>query len=379
VPAAVVLFVILAVGVGSAAGVSSGSSGSSGRSALRPANGWCEARPNGAWRSALANGVVGLSRKASIVPLAADGDGRSFFATIHTPSFSGVARINAHTGRVTRIKRFPDPAKDQAWGSFDGRWLLWFEGHSFYNLGDFTVFAWDSRTARVVKIGAGWQESQGRFRWSSWRHPYVRNGVATWEQASGPNRRGDVHVFDLATGRDRIVRHGYAHGPILVGDRLVVWPESARLHGPTRMHAADARTGRPATVPLAVRGLRGIPAATFITDGGAIVYAADSFRSLWWSPSPSVLPMRLVRVGYADNVDNSLQVAGRYVFFSISPYAYLADTVTRRYIEVSGGGLGLVNDKALVLVPPSNRKAIHLITDVMFLPLASLPPIPRCR
>jgi hypothetical protein len=368
--AALALFVVLTIGVGSGTSVSSGSNV---RSAVLPANGWCEAQPNDAWRSALTNAVVGLSRRASIVPLAAGGDGRSFFATIHTRTFSGVARISAQTGRVTRVKRFPDPAKDQAWGSFDGRWLLWFESHSSYNLGDFTVFAWDSRTARLVKIGTG----GGRFRWSSWRPPYVRGGLATWEQASGPSQAGGVHVFDLASGRDRIVRHAYAGAPTFVGGRLIVWPEAPRFRGPTRMHAADARTGRPAAAPNAVRTLHGIPAATFVTDGRTIVYPGDS-TSLSWSPSPSVSPKLIAQVGNGDHVDNSVQVAGRYIFFSVSPHAYLADTITRRYIEVSAGGLGLLSEKAFVLLPPSGKKASHVVADVLFLPLASLPAMPRC-
>jgi hypothetical protein len=57
---------------------------------------------------------------------------------------------------------------------------------------------------------------------------------------------------------------------------------------------------------------------------------------------------------------------------------YLADTVTRRYMQVSAGGLGILNDKALVLLPPSGQKAGHVIADVLFLPLASLPAMPSC-
>jgi hypothetical protein len=344
---------------------------------LRPASGWCEARPNAAWRSALARGVVGVSRKVSIVPLAA-GDDRSFFATIHTSSFAGVARINAQTNRVTRIKRFPDAARDQAFGSFDGRWLVWVETHSLYELNDFTVWAWDSRAERLMKIGAAGQGPQGSFWWSYSLHPAVRDGLATWEQGSGPNGIGDIHVFDLANGRDRIVRHGYAKGPVFVGDRLVVWPESARRHAPTQMHGADARTGRTARVPTAFRGLHGISAAVFATDGTAIAYPTGDYASLWWSPSPALSPMRLGGVGSGDRFDNSVQIAGRYVFFSVAPRAYLADTVTRRYLQVSAGGWGRLNEKAFVLLPPAKVKAGHPITDVLLLPLASLPPIPYC-
>src|SRR5204863_10594 len=96
-----------------------------GDSPLRPARGWCEARPNAAWRAALEHGVVPLSRTASVVPIAPARDSRTFFAEIWSSSFSGVARIDARTSSVTPIKEFTDPVNDQALGNFDGRWLVW--------------------------------------------------------------------------------------------------------------------------------------------------------------------------------------------------------------------------------------------------------------
>ncbi len=74
-----------------------------------------------------------------------------------------------------------------------------------------------------------------------------------------------------------------------------------------------------------------------------------------------------------------VEIAGRYVSFGVAPHTYLADTVTRRYVQISRGGWALIDRKSLVLAQPSPQKANHAISDVIFLPLASLPPIPPCR
>jgi hypothetical protein len=81
----------------------------------------------------------------------------------------------------------------------------------------------------------------------------------------------------------------------------------------------------------------------------------------------------------ADHVDSSIQVAGRYISFGVASETYLADTTTHRYIEISPGGWTRVDTTALVLVRPSPKKASHPISEIIFLPLESLPPIPDCH
>ena len=337
---------------------------------------WCESRPNAAWRKALDRGVVALSRRASVVPLALANNGRSFFASLNTKAYSGVVRIDARSSRYAKIKRFSDSVSDQASGDFDGRWLVWAEYHSLYDPDDFSVWSWDSHTDRLRQIGSAARSPSGEFWPSAWQAPVALAGYATWEQGSGPYL-GDVHVVDLARGRDRIVRRGHVGGSFLTNGPLVVWPESMKPGALTIMRTANARTGRSAAAPPALRSIRGGLAP--VTDGEALAYTMDGWTSLWWSPSLRTKPRIVVssRVGYP--VDNSVQVAGRYVFFGIQPRSYFADATNGRYLKINEGGWARLDAKTLVLLKPSAKKAIHGLSDIVFLPLKSLPPIPPCR
>ena len=49
-----------------------------------------------------------------MLPIVGAGDGRSFFAQLYSPAFSGVVRVEARTSRVKRIRRFPNARDDQA-------------------------------------------------------------------------------------------------------------------------------------------------------------------------------------------------------------------------------------------------------------------------
>jgi hypothetical protein len=338
---------------------------------------WCKASPNAAWTRVLASDLVALSRHASVVPLALAADGRSFFASLESKAFSGVVRIEARTSRVTRIRRFPNAANDQASGSFDGRWLVWAEYHSLTVVDDFTIWSWDSKTGDVSQIGAAARSPSGMFWPSPLRHPEARGGQATWTQGIRDDGLGEVHVVDLAGGSDRIIRRAYAGGSLLAAGGLVIWPESARPGAFTVMAAADAASAQLVEVPRALRGVRGLlwPA----TDGTAVAYPSANFSRLWWSPSLGAPPRRVFisRIGYPIGVP--VEISGRYVSFGAAPHTYLADTVTGRYVEISPGGWALVGKKSMVILQPSVHKASHSISDVNFLLLASLPPMPPCR
>jgi hypothetical protein len=335
------------------------------------------ARPDSAWKRILNGHVVRLSRRISIVPLAVANDGRSFFAEINSKAYSGVIRINALSSRYKKIKRFSDPVNYQASGDFDGRWLVWAEYHSLYDPDDFTVWSWDSRTGRLRELGAATRSPSGNFWPSALQAPIVHDGYATWEQGSGPNGLGDVHVVKLATGRDRIVRRGHTGGPFLVNGPRVIWPESMKAGALTIMRTVDARTGLMVATPPALRNLRGgiWPAS----NGKSLMYATDIQKSLWWSPSLEVRPRRIFRTrGYNLLKIPLNEIWARYTSFSIPYRTYLVDTVAGRYVRISPGGWAITGPKALVLLTPSAKKANHAITDIFFLPLKSLPPIPPC-
>ena len=337
--------------------------------------GWCRAPQPASWRSVLARHVVSLSRRAAVLPIVGGGDGRSFFAQLYSPAFSGVVRINARTSRVTRIRRFPSARNDQADGSFDGRWFIWNEYHSLSDLfADFTTFAWDSRSGRVTQIGAAKRDPDGQFWPGIWRQPDVRGGLATWTQGSRPDGESEVHVFDLVKGVDRIVRHGHAQGSFLVAGPTVVWPESLAPGQWTRLLAANPRTGASVPPPPALAGLRGISA--LFTDGSALAYPSAKFTSLWWAPSLSARPVRVFKPA-GDYVDNGVRIAGRYLTFSVTGRSYLVDTRVRRYMLLGGDGVA-IDRRALIVSSWTKRKALHPRNRIMFVPIRSLPRLRRC-
>lgn len=339
---------------------------------------WCEAQPNKAWKKVIDGGLVALSRHASLVPIAPANDGRSFFASIWSKPYSGVVRIDAGRSRYTKIKRFPNPINDQASGSFDGRWLVWTEYRSLSDPGDFTVWSWDSRTSLLRKIGAAVRSSSGEFWPSVWQEVVALDGYATWEQGAGPNNVGDIHIVDLESGRDRVVRHGHPAGSFLIAGPLVVWPESMKQGALTVMRAVDAKTGRPVTTPPSLRSTRGglIPA----TNGDAISYATGEWRSLWWSPSLKTTPRRVFSSQIGSAIENPIYVTKRYVSFAVWPEDYLADTLNGRYMQINSPGGGVyLGETSLVISKQPTKKAIHPIIETVFLPLRSLPPIPPCE
>jgi hypothetical protein len=321
---------------------------------------------------------VRISRTTALVPWTLAHDERSFFASVYSEGFSGVARINARTNRMTRIKAFPDPLSDQADGAFDGRRLVWHEYHGFASLDDFTTWAWDVRTREVSQIGAATPTPGGGFWESPWRGPDVRGGIATWAQGVGPDGLTAVHVHDLRSGRDLVVRQGHAQGSFLLAGRLVVWPESPTRGAETKMSAASALTGAPVPTPRALRRLRGV--SGLATNGRRIAYPDAAFRSLWWASSLTSKPQEIVAARGLNYIDNSVAIGGRYIGFGMQPRLFVADTKTRRYLEITGhGGYTEVDRTALLVTYTKASKALEAPARVAFIPLRDLPPMPACR
>ena len=317
-----------------------------------------------------------LSRTTSLVPWTLAHDGRSFFATVRTTGFSGVARVNAKTGELVRIKSFSDPANEQADGAFDGRWLVWDEYRGFSSFDDFTTWAWDSRTGELRRIGAAKRGPSGDFWGSPWRAPDVRAGIATWAQGSGPDEATELHVYNLRSGRDTVVSGRHAQGSFLIHGHRVAWPESPYRGAETKIYVASS-TGRPLPVPPALRGLHGV--SGLATDGLRIAYPTAPYRSLWWSPSLARAPERIVTALHADHVDNSVQIAGRWIGFGIQPRVFVADTKTRRYIEITGhGGWTRLDARSLLVLYATGAKALDARGPIAFVPLRDLPPLPAC-
>jgi len=330
-----------------------------------------------AWRRVLSRHIVARSRTVPLVPLVLAHDGVSFFASAYLPRFSGVARINTRTGRLTKVKAFRDRRFDQAWAAFDGRWLVWNEYHGFDGFNDFTTWAWDTQGRKLTRLGAAVRGPAGQFWESPWRGPDIRDGMATWVEGVGPDQRGDVHTYNLRTGRDLVVRHGHPGGAFLLDHHIVVWAEASARGVPTALHAASALTGAPVRLPPALRTLRNVTGLQ--TDGNRIAYPNASYKSLWWSPSPRAQPSEAVATRHLQHVDNSVQVSGPYVAFGIYPRVFVADTRLRRYVEVSThGGSALVDSTDLLVTYGPVKKALHPRLRMSFVRMHDLPPMPAC-
>jgi hypothetical protein len=341
---------------------------------------WCEAPLNAAWKRVLRKRPVSHPSHESVGALALANDDRSFFGETH----SGIVEVDAAKGRYTEIKPLAGSGNIPVIiGSFDGRWLVWTEYHSRsenFDPSNFTVWSWDSHTDRLRRIGAAARSPSGQFWASAWQGAVALDGYATWEQGSGPDSRGEIHVVDLKSGRNRIVRRGHPVGSFLVRGRsgaLVIWPESMKRGVLTVMKAADAKTGRPVATPTALKNVRGglVPVTG---GGGAIAFTTDNWKSLWWSPSLDVAPRRVFTTRNGDPIDFGVTLTGRYLSFTVWPKAYLADAPSGRYIEIKPGASTYLGKKSFALGKPPKTKASP-ITDLVFLPLKSLPPIPPCK
>jgi hypothetical protein len=300
------------------------------------------------------------------------------FAEVHSAEFSGVARIDTGTNALTKIKAFPDPEYTQAWGAFDGRWLVWNEYHGYDNFNNFTTWAWDTQAKELSRLGAATQGPDGQFWESPWRGADVRDGIATWVQGVGPDQLGEVHAYDLRRGRDLVVRRGHPGGAFLLAHHIVIWAEASAPGVPTKMHAASAVTGGSVPLPQALRTLRNVTG--LYTDGNRIAYPNAPYRSLWWSPSLRKKPHKVVGTRHVfEHIDNSVKVGGRYVGFGEQPRVYVADTRTGRYVEVSKNlGFVFVNSAALLVAYGGGKKVLHPILRMAFVPLRVLPPMPGC-
>jgi hypothetical protein len=322
--------------------------------------------------------VVPLSRTTSLVPWTLAHDGRSFFATVYSRRFSGVARISATRKALTRIRAFPNPRNDQADGAFDGRWLVWSEYHGFESFNDFRVWAWDSRTGEVHQIGAATQAPNGGFWESPWRQPDVREGVATWVQGSGPDQLTEVHVYDLRANAGRVIHSGHAQGSFLLAGHLVAWPESPSRGATTRMHVVSVLTGDPAHAPATLLGLRGV--SGLVTDGRRIAYPNSTYKSLWWAPSLRSTPREIVGARGVNHVDNSVQIGGRYLGFGIQPRVFVGDTKSRRYLHITNhGGWTRIDSRSMLVLYSTRSKRLSAIARIAFVRLRDLPPMPACR
>jgi hypothetical protein len=324
-------------------------------STARPALVFCQTTPVSSLRSALARSVPG-SRSAEIQPLGVSADARQVYVSAWTPGFSGVAALNPATGGLRKIRAFADPATDQADGSAGGRWLAWAQTYSLSSLDRFTMYAWDSVTGHLLRLGSSIAGPGGTAWPSPWHAPAVSGHYAAWAQGYGPGGLVEIRLADLQTGRVTTIRGGHTQPPFFDGS-LVVWPESDAPGTQTTLRAWSLTSDRLAPLPSALRKVHGTEFV--VTDGIRTAYLSPSLTQLYYSPrqdQSARLTLQLpAGVDFSD-----LAMAPDALAWTTSRATYLASTRTGAFTRVTPSyGYATGSGSVVLVTDAPGQKAAH--------------------
>jgi hypothetical protein len=323
--------------------------------AAAPALTFCPAPAASPLRTALARVVPG-SGHAEIQPLGVSADARDVYVSASTPGFSGVAELNLSTGRLRQIQAFADPAKDQADGTADGRWLVWAQTYSLSSLDRFTMDAWDSAAGRLLRLGRSIAGPGGAPWPSPWHAPAVSGHYAAWAQGYGPGGLVEIRVANLQTGRVTTVRGGHTQPPLFDGS-LVVWPESDAPGTQTTLRAYSLTQRRLVPLPAALRGVHGTEFV--VSDGTRTAYLSPSLTRLYYSARQDE-PARLALSLPAGATFADLALAPGALAWTTSQATYLASTRTGAFAKVTPRfGYATGSGSVILVSDAPSQKAVH--------------------
>src|SRR5262249_31963276 len=145
----------------------------------------------------------------------------------------------------------------------------------------------------------------------------------------------------------------------------------------TTMYVASTLTGSRVPSPQALRRLRGV--SGLVTDGRRIAYPDGPYKSLWWSPSLHVAPLKVVAARGSNHIDNSVQIGGRYLGFGLRPRVFVGDSKRGLYVAIPAQGVWTrIDSRSLLVVYATPSKKLDARARIAFLPLRRLPPMPAC-
>jgi hypothetical protein len=291
---------------------------------------FCARQPAPELTAALAR-TVRQSLRAEVLPLGISADGRMAYVSTWSAGFSGVGELNLASGTLRRIQSFADPGTDQADGSAGGNWLVWEETYSLQSLDDFTVYAYDSVTGVLRRIGHSLAGPGGTAWPSPWHAPAVSGHYAAWAQGYGPGGLVEIRLANLTTGRVTVIREGHTQPPFFDG-HLVVWPESDRPGTQTTLHAFSLPTGRPASLPTVLRAVHGTEFVA--TDGTRTAYFSPDLTRIYYSPAQDRRAVQVLRLPAGQDFAD-LDMEPGTLAWTTTRATYLASTRTGAYSQVT--------------------------------------------
>jgi hypothetical protein len=293
----------------------------------------CAARATAGVHAEL-TGRVPSALRGNVEPLGVSGDGGAVYVATETSGFAGIAAVTLASGNLRKIQVFPHPADDEAFGSSDGRWLVWAEVTNFRQMArgngngpaDVTVHSWNSVTDQMRTLGHAREPLIGV--------PVVSGHYAAWGQGGS-----GIVLANLRSGQATVIGRGDPE--VFFDGSLVVWPEpgSGPRNAATAMHAFSVISGKPARLPLALKSAAG--ADMVVSDGIRTAYVSRNLRSLYYSPAQdqaahAIMHGTLLAGGVALG-------PGWLGWTTFEGASYVASTRTGAYVvatQADGGALG---------------------------------------
>jgi hypothetical protein len=327
-----------------------------------------------AWKEAIAVGEIKTPASESLVPFAVSGDGRVLFAGDYTSAWSGVVAIQAGTLQRTQIQTFTSTKDQVVGGAFDGRWLVWSEVHSFTNLNDWSLYAWDSVNKRLVNI-ANVPRVDGQPLPGPLVMPVVSHGELAWSQ-SVSSEQAELHLFTLATGKDRVVARGRFGIPALAWPWLI-WAAPGAPGEPGRFKMVSAETGDPIATPAPLAEVR---APTYVAGAhGTVVWTTADYHHLWlWRAGDA--EARELFVSPTDDAIQWPHIGDHLVTWVGTEATYAVDLRTQSVAQITPKYGGAATDGAGLFIsyPATTVKSDHPPQKVSFLDANKLPSLPSC-
>lgn len=299
-----------------------------------PAANFCHTALPAPWQRALGSGKLPQPAGTELVVHAVAPDGRS--AAVERDSAAGREVDWMTGGRATPVLRLAHPATDQLFGAAtDGRYLVFSVSHDPTDTSSWTLYSWDSRAGGTPeRLAANATGGNGQPVTGPMLYPVVYDGVASWT-AGTPAGTTELHRYDLASGRDSVVRTGHPADPFLLGG-LLVWPESAAPNALTALHAVAAGTGTPAALPGPVAAVTG-PA--FISGGDSagvqtVAWASADVRDLYAWRAGWAAPVKVLSVPEGRAIQ-WVRVSGALVAWDDGTAQWAADLRTGAYTQLT--------------------------------------------
>jgi hypothetical protein len=318
----------------------------------------CPARPDTSLNQALARSAPTLA--PTFAPFSLSPDGRTVYAAVQGPDgLNELAAINDSTWTI--VSHHPlGGADDVALAGGQGPWIAYDVYPSAYNQTDFTVYAWNTVTGQVRKLGGSIKGAQGTWP-SPWWYPAASGQYAAWTVGDGPGSVDKVMLADLATGQESAVYQGHALEPFFY-DGLLVWPQSAQAQGITQgvttLMAINVSSGKPASLPLALQGSHA--QYNIVTSGGQVAYIVPpAYNELYYSAAPGQ-PSRVVLTQSGAQTFTDVEVGPGWIGWTTNA-TYLANTRTGAYVKVTPqwGDLTGTNSPVIVIGDYVSKKDSH--------------------